>query len=68
MKWNDIYQISESLSENYINWSKTQIINIRFTELQKMIKNLPDFQDSETNCNEKILEAIQATWLEEHDD
>ena len=42
-------------------------MNLRFTDLWKWVQELPDFDDDPNRSNEKILEAIQAAWLEERD-
>ncbi|WP_353287911.1 Fe-S cluster assembly protein IscX [Wolbachia endosymbiont (group B) of Gerris lacustris] len=62
MKWLDIEDIAEALEEKFPN---EDIISIRFTELKKKILDLKEFDDNEKHCNEKILEAIQAAWIEE---
>ncbi|WP_333023805.1 Fe-S cluster assembly protein IscX [Wolbachia endosymbiont of Pentidionis agamae] len=64
MKWIDIEDIVEALEEKF---PYEDIVNIRFTELKKKVLNLENFDDDDKRCNEKILEAIQATWLEERD-
>ena len=40
---------------------------IRFTDLHKWVCALPGFNDDPEKSNEKILEAIQMTWIEEQD-
>lgn len=62
MKWLDIEDIAEALEEKF---SDEDIINIRFTELKKKVLSLKGFDDDGRRCNEKILEAIQAAWIEE---
>ncbi|WP_253300213.1 Fe-S cluster assembly protein IscX [Wolbachia endosymbiont of Chironomus riparius] len=62
MKWIDIEDIVEDLERNFPN---QDIINIRFTDLKKKVLSLEDFDDDENRCNERILEAIQAAWIEE---
>ena len=42
-------------------------VNLRFTDLHKWGLELPDFADDPNRSNEKILEAIQAAWIEERD-
>ena len=64
MKWTDIYDIAIALEENYAD---VDIINIRFTDLQKWVLSLDGFKDEANKCNEKILEAIQSAWIEERD-
>ncbi|MDM8335766.1 Fe-S cluster assembly protein IscX [Wolbachia pipientis] len=62
MKWLDIENIVEALEEKFPD---EDIINIRFTELKKKVLGLEQFDDDDERCNEKILEAIQAAWIEE---
>lgn len=62
MKWLDIEDIVEALEEKFPN---EDIMSIRFTELKRKILGLENFDDDQNRCNEKILEAIQAAWLEE---
>jgi len=42
-------------------------VNLRFTDLHKWVLALPGFEDDPNRSNEKILEAIQAAWIEERD-
>ncbi|WP_265021438.1 Fe-S cluster assembly protein IscX [Wolbachia endosymbiont (group A) of Icerya purchasi] len=62
MQWLDIEDIVEALEEKFPD---ENIINVRFTELKKKVLSLEEFDDDEKRCNEKILEAIQAAWIEE---
>ncbi|MBA8752753.1 Fe-S cluster assembly protein IscX [Wolbachia endosymbiont of Drosophila innubila] len=62
MKWLDIEDIVEALEEKFPD---ENIISIRLTELKKKVLSLEEFDDDEKRCNEKILEAIQAAWIEE---
>jgi FeS assembly protein IscX len=64
MKWTDIYRIAEELEDNYPDEDN---INLRFTDLHKWILGLDDFDDDPNASNEKILEAIQAAWIEERE-
>ncbi len=64
MRWTDIYDIALSLEENHPD---KDIVNLRFTDLHKWVMELPGFNDDPKRSNEKILEAIQAAWLEERD-
>ena len=64
MRWTDIYDIAISLEEQYPD---VDVINMRFTDLQKWVLDLDGFSDDPKRCNEKILEAIQAAWIEERD-
>jgi FeS assembly protein IscX len=62
MKWTDIYDIAQALIEAYPD---TDPSCLRFTDLHRWVMALPDFQDDPKRSSEKILEAIQATWIEE---
>ena len=64
MKWTDINEIVFSLIDNYPDKDPTYIL---FTDLHKMVVDLDDFDDDPNRSNEKILEAIQMTWLDEID-
>lgn len=64
MKWIDIRDIAISLEEAHPD---TDVTNLRFTDLQKWVVALGGFDDKPDGCNEKILEAIQMTWLDERD-
>ena len=61
MRWVDIEDIVELLEENHPD---VDIMKLRFTELHKFVIELPGFSDSQDRSNEKILEVIQAEWLE----
>jgi FeS assembly protein IscX len=43
-------------------------LEVRFTELHKMVTDLPEFIDDPKNSNEGKLEAIQMAWYEEWQD
>ena len=62
MKWTDINDIAIELADNYPDKNP---IYIRFTELMKLVLELDGFDDTPEHCNEKILEAIQAAWIDE---
>ncbi len=62
LKWTDVHDIAIELEEAH---AEADVINIRFTDLWKWVQALPDFEDDPKKSNEKILEAIQAAWLEE---
>ena len=40
---------------------------VRFTDLHRWVTELPGFDDDPERSNEKILEAIQAAWIEDAD-
>ena len=43
-------------------------LKVRFTDLHKMVIELPGFDDDPMNSNESKLEAIQMAWYEEYKD
>ncbi|MBM3763306.1 MAG: Fe-S cluster assembly protein IscX [Acidobacteria bacterium] len=43
-------------------------LQVRFTDLHKMVVELPGFADDPMKSNEAKLEAIQMAWYEEYKD
>ena len=43
-------------------------LQVRFTDLHKMVIELPGFADDPMKSNEAKLEAIQMAWYEEYKD
>ena len=64
MKWTDTLDIALELIDAHPDVDQQYI---RFTELHKWVCALPGFNDDPEKSNEKILEAIQMTWIEEQD-
>jgi FeS assembly protein IscX len=64
MKWIDVRDIAIELEETHPD---ADVVNLRFTDLHKWVCALPGFDDDPKRSNEKILEAIQAAWLEERE-
>ncbi|AZO86216.1 MULTISPECIES: Fe-S cluster assembly protein IscX [Pseudomonas] len=64
LKWTDVLEIAIQLAE-----SKPDVdpMSVNFVDLRKWVMELPDFDDLPEHCGEKILEAIQAHWIEERD-
>jgi FeS assembly protein IscX len=62
MKWTDTLDIAIALIEKYPG---TDPLTVRFTDLFKWVQELDGFDDDPKHCGEKILEAIQAAWIEE---
>ncbi|WP_223458596.1 MULTISPECIES: Fe-S cluster assembly protein IscX [unclassified Pseudomonas] len=62
LKWTDVLEIAIQLAE-----SKPEVdpMSVNFVDLRKWVMELPDFDDMPEHCGEKILEAIQAHWIEE---
>ena len=62
MKWTDTQDIAERLYDKFPDIDPK---TIRFTDLHKWVMELDGFDDEAQRSNEKILEAIQGTWIEE---
>ena len=62
MKWTDTRRIAVSLADKYPDVDPK---TIRFTDLHQWVMGLEGFSDSPDRSGEKILEAIQAAWMEE---
>ncbi len=64
MKWTDTQRIAEELNDKFPDIDPT---TIRFTDLHRWVMELDGFDDDANRSGEKILEAIQAAWIEEAD-
>ena len=64
MKWTDSNLIAEELYDKYPDVDPK---TIRFTDLMQWVLELDGFSDNESNCGERILEAIQMAWMDELD-
>lgn len=62
MKWIDTREIAIALAERFPDTDPT---TVRFTELREWVIGLEGFDDDPKRSGEKILEAIQAAWIEE---
>jgi FeS assembly protein IscX len=62
LKWTDINELAIVLCEKHPDVDPKQI---RFVELMEWVMALPGFNDDPKHCGEKILEAIQAAWIDE---
>lgn len=62
MKWIDVLEIAIQLSETHPDIDPK---TIRFTDLHNWVLDLPEFDDDPKRCGERILEAIQQTWIDE---
>lgn len=63
MKWTDVHDIAIALDEQY---PEVDPRYVRFTDLHNWVCALDDFDDDPKRTGEKILEAIQSAWIEEH--
>ena len=64
MKWTDVSEIAMELDEAH---PEVDPVTVNFVDLMRWVLELPDFDDVEGHCGERILEAIQAAWIEERD-
>ncbi|AIY40582.1 assembly of Fe-S cluster-related protein [Collimonas arenae] len=62
MKWIDTLEIAEALYDKFPDVDPEKI---RFTDLHNWVLELDGFDDDPKRTGEKILEAIQAAWIEE---
>ena len=65
MKWTDIEEIARSLEEEYPTIDNRSIL---FVKLRQLVIQLKGFNDNKDNCSERILEAIQAAWIQEREE
>ncbi|SDJ83701.1 Fe-S cluster assembly protein IscX [Microbulbifer yueqingensis] len=64
MKWTDINDIAIELVDTHPD---VDPLRVNFVDLRNWVIELPGFDDDPARCGEKILEAIQAAWIEEAD-
>ncbi len=65
MKWTDIYELAVELADKFPD---TDPRYVNFVDLRQWICELDGFDDDPERSGEKILEAIQAAWIEEVSD
>jgi FeS assembly protein IscX len=62
MKWTDVHVIAIELACAH---PEVDPLTVRFTDLHNWVLALPDFNDDPGRGGEKVLEAIQAMWIDE---
>ena len=62
ISWTDSLDIAISLEDAHPDIDP---ITINFVELRELVMALEDFYEGDTQCGEKILEAIQMCWIDE---
>lgn len=62
MRWTDVHEIAIALDETFPNIDP---LTVSFVWLREQILNLPDFNDLPERCGERVLEAIQQSWIDE---
>jgi FeS assembly protein IscX len=62
MKWTDSLDIAIELIERHPDVDPEAI---NFVDLMRWVMELPGFEEDESHCGEKKLEAIQQAWIDE---
>ncbi len=62
MKWTDVRDIAIELLEKHPELDPK---TLRFVELHNLVVDLNGFDDDHQRGGEKVLEAIQAAWIDE---
>ena len=62
MKWIDVSDIAIALCEKYPDADPRAV---RFVDLHNWVVGLDGFDDDHGHGGEKVLEAIQAAWIDE---
>ncbi|MGZ5035933.1 MAG: Fe-S cluster assembly protein IscX [Usitatibacter sp.] len=64
MKWLDTRDIAIALADKHPD---VDPLRVNFVDLRNLVLGLEGFDDDPNRSGEKILEAIQAAWIEESD-
>ncbi|WP_020146242.1 Fe-S cluster assembly protein IscX [Thioalkalivibrio sp. ALJ15] len=64
MKWTDTQEIAIQLADEHPDVDPR---NVNFMDLRQWVMELPEFDDDPNRSGERILEAIQAAWMDEAD-
>ena len=62
MKWTDSLEIAIALVESHPEVDPTRI---NFVDLMRWVMSLAGFEEDQSHCGEKQLEAIQQAWIDE---
>ena len=62
LKWSDVQENAIELAERKADVDPRYV---NFVNLHRWVLELPDFADEPCRGGEKVLEAIQAAWIEE---
>lgn len=65
LKWTDTLEIAIVLNDLYPDKDP---LTINFVDLRDLVLKLENFSDDPNRCGERILEAIQQSWIDEKDD
>jgi FeS assembly protein IscX len=64
LKWTESLEIAIALDEAHPD---ADPIHVNFVDLRSWILALDDFDDAPEHSGERILEAVQAAWIEERE-
>jgi FeS assembly protein IscX len=64
LKWTDSLEIAIALDEVH---PEVDPNHVNFVDLRGWVLALEEFDDDPKHSGEKILEAIQMAWIEEHE-
>ncbi len=64
LKWTDTLELAIALDEAH---PEADPLRINFVDLRNWVLALTEFDDAPEHSGEKILEAIQAAWIEERE-
>lgn len=62
LKWTDVLEIAIQLADSKPDVDPRYV---NFVDLHRWVVELPGFADDPQRSGEKVLEAIQAAWIEE---
>ncbi len=62
LKWTDVQEIAIQLAERK---PEVDPRYVNFVDLHRWVLELPEFPDGPPRGGEKVLEAIQAAWIEQ---
>ena len=62
ISWTDSLEIAISLEDAHPDIDP---LTVNFVKLRELVIALEDFKEGDTQCGEKILEAIQMCWIDE---
>jgi|TARA_Y100000294_G_scaffold50410_1_gene47472 FeS assembly protein IscX len=62
MKWTDSLEIAIALEETH---PQIDPKSVNFVDLHQFVSKLHGFEEGNSHCGERVLEAIQMHWIEE---
>ena len=64
LRWTDVMDIAIELDEKFPDVDPK---TVNFVDLRNWVIGLDEFDDDPNHSGEKVLEAIQMTWIEERE-